>query len=335
MRCSTLRSPRSAGQVGDRIPRYVGVGAHHVTVRREPLPSGGCRGRTNLHRGPMTTAFVLSGGASLGSIQVGMLQALIGVGIEPDLVVGSSVGALNAAWIAADPSADSLERLAKLWRTISRNDIFPFEPLRGFLGFVGRQQSLISDRGLRQLLERHLSIERLEDAQIDLHAIAVDVLTGRDVCMSEGNAIDAVVASAAIPGIFPPVSIDDRLYIDGGVVNNTPISHAHDLGADTIWVLPAGYACSLAEPPKGSLGMALHGLSVLVQHRLAADVVRYESLVDLRVVPPLCPVEVSPADFRQSASLIDRARTATTEWLAGPRPSSSGQAAIILPHGHA
>lgn len=282
----------------------------------------------------MTTAFVLSGGASLGSIQVGMLQALIGAGIEPDIVVGSSVGALNGAWIAGDPSAGSVDGLADLWRSITRDDIFPFQPVRGFLGFVGRQQSLISDRGLRRLLGQHLAFDRLEDARLDLHVIAVDVLTGRDVRLSRGSAIDAVVASAAIPGIFPPVEIDGRPYIDGGVVNNTPISHAHDLGADTVWVLPAGYACSLPSPPKGSLGMALHGLSVLVQHRLAADVAHYEPLLDLRVVPPLCPVAVSPADFRQSASLIDRARVSTSEWLADPRPSCINQAAMVLHHSH-
>lgn len=282
----------------------------------------------------MTTAFVLSGGASLGSIQVGMLQALTAAGIEPDIVVGSSVGALNAAWIAGDPSADSVDRLAELWRSISRNDIFPFQPMRGFLGFVGRQQSLISDRGLRRLLEQHLAFDRLEDARLSMHAVVVDVLTGRDVRLSEGSTIEAVVASAAIPGIFPPVVIDGRPYIDGGVVNNTPISHAHELGADTIWVLPAGYACSLPAPPKGSLGMALHGLSVLVQHRLAADVAHYEPLVDLRVVPPLCPVAVSPADFRQSATLIERARKATTAWLADPQPSCINQAAMVLHHVH-
>lgn len=229
---------------------------------------------------------------------------------------------------------ESIDRLAELWRSIGRSDIFPFEPVRGFLGFVGRQQSMISDRGLRRILTEHLDFERLEDARLGLHAIVVDALSGRDVRLSSGPSVDAVAASAAIPGIFPPVMIDGRPYIDGGVVNNTPISHAYELGAETIWVLPAGYACSLPDAPRGSLAMALHGLSILVQHRLATDVAYHEPLVDLRVVPPLCPVTVSPADFRQSASLIERARQSTEAWLADPAPSCVNQAATTLTHHH-
>jgi NTE family protein len=282
----------------------------------------------------MTVAFVLSGGASLGSIQVGMLQALSRAGIRPDLVVGASVGALNGAWVAGDPSARNVDRLADTWEHIDRNDIFPLRPLHGLLGFLGREQSLVPNAGLRRLLGEHLTFERLEQAPVRFNAVAVDVLTGRDVCLSSGNAVDAITASAAIPGIFPPVVIDGRPYMDGGVVNNTPISVAHGLGADTIWVLPTGYACALSEPPKGSLGMALHGLSVLVQHGLAADVVRFEALCDLRVVPPLCPVNVSPADFRHSREFIDRARVETERWLADPERRSVGQAATLTPHTH-
>lgn len=282
----------------------------------------------------MTAAFVLSGGASLGSVQVGMLQALSREGVRPDLLVGTSVGALNAAWVAGDASPTGIDELAEVWGTLGRRDVFPFQPFHGLRGFVGRRPSLLDDAGIRRLLDRHLAFSRLEEAPIPLHVVTVDVLSARDVLHSAGDATNAVAASAAIPGIFPPVTIDGRGHIDGGVVNNTPISHAVDLGADTVWVLPAGYSCDLPEPPRTALGMALHGLTVLVQHRLAADIARYEATVDLRVVPPLCSVTVSPADFSQSADLIDRARKSTEAWLAGSRPAYSDQAALLTPHVH-
>ena len=267
----------------------------------------------------MTTAFVLSGGASLGSIQVGMLQALTEAGVTPDLIVGTSVGALNGGWLAARSEMAGVNALADLWRSLSRGDVFPTNLYTGFLGFVGRRRSLVSDSGLRRLLRENLEFHRLEDAPIPLHVVATDVLTSKDILLSRGNPIDAIAASAAIPAVLPPVTIDGRDYIDGGVVNNTPLSHAVSLGADEIWVLPTGYSCALREAPKGALAMALHATTLAINQRLAVDVARFEGTVDLRVVPPLCPVRISPIDFSHSGELIDRARAQTLRWLLMPR----------------
>jgi NTE family protein len=139
----------------------------------------------------MTTAFVLSGGASLGAVQVGMLQALSRGGLRPDLLVGTSVGALNAAWMAADPAPESTDRLANVWRRLRRADIFPFQPLRGLWGFIGRRSSLLDAAAVRSLLRRHLRFDRLKEAPIPLHVVAVDVLSGRDVRFSSGDAVEA------------------------------------------------------------------------------------------------------------------------------------------------
>ncbi|TDZ78643.1 NTE family protein RssA [Mycobacteroides salmoniphilum] len=267
----------------------------------------------------MTTAFVLSGGASLGSIQVGMLLALTEAGVVPDLIVGTSVGALNGGWLAARSDMDGMNALADLWRSLSRGDVFPTNLYTGFLGFIGRRRSLVSDSGLRRLLKEHLEFRRLEDAPIPLHVVATDVLTGKDVLLSSGDPIDAIAASAAVPAVLPPVTIDGRVFIDGGVVNNTPLSHAVSLGADEIWVLPTGYACALREAPRGALAMALHATTLAINQRLAVDVARFERTVELRVVPPLCPVRISPIDFSQSGELIDRARQQTLRWLLMPR----------------
>lgn len=281
----------------------------------------------------MKTAFVLSGGASLGSIQVGMLLALAEAGIVPDVIVGTSVGAVNGGWIASRPDLTGATALADLWRSLSREDVFPTRPLAGLLGFLGRRPNLVPDSGLRRLLEDNLEFARLEDSPIPLHVVATDVLSGQDVLLSSGDAVDAIAASAAIPAVFPPVSLDGRDLIDGGVVNNTPLSHAVALDADVIWVLPTGYSCALPASPKGALAMALHGLTLTVNQRLAVDVARYEATTDLRVIPPLCPVRVSPADFSQSTELIERSHNAARAWLSTRHPVT-GQAALLEPHRH-
>lgn len=140
----------------------------------------------------------------------------------------------------------------------------PVNPLRGLLGFSGRTDHLVSNSG-----------HRLEDAPIPLHVVVTDVLTGAGVLLSAGQAEDSILASAAIPGVLPPVSLDGRAYMDGGVVNNSPISHAVELGADAVWVFATGYSCALPEPPRSALGMALHATTLIVQQRLLLDLVRY------------------------------------------------------------
>jgi len=116
-------------------------------------------------------------------------------------------------------------------------------------------------------------------------------------------------------------------------VNNTPISHAVDAGADTVWVLSTGYACAPREPPPSALAMALHALTLTVNQRLAVDVARYEGAIDLRVVPPLCPIRTTPADFGASAELIGRAHEATSVWLRSSHPRLN-QASLLRPHLH-
>lgn len=281
----------------------------------------------------MSVAFVLSGGASLGSLQVGMLQALCANGIHPDLIVGTSVGAVNGGWLASGDDEASLADLSDLWRGIKRDDVFPVSPFTGMFGLAGWNNHLVPDRGLRRLLHRHLRFERLEDAPIELHVVATDVLTGVDVRLSHGDAVDAIMASAAIPGIFPPVRVGKRLLMDGGVVENTPIGHAVALGATTVFVLPSGGACSVEKVPGGALGMALHAILLAVSQRIAFDIERYDSCVDLKVVPPLCPLAISPSDFSHGAELITRARARTEEWLARGMPSE-GQLRMLSVHSH-
>jgi NTE family protein len=124
-----------------------------------------------------------------------------------------------------------------------------------------------------------------------------------------------VLASAAIPAVFPPVTIAGRVLMDGGVVNNTPISNAVDAGASRIYVLPTGYACALPRAPRSALGMTLQAISLLIEQQLVRDVEDFQDRVDLRVIPPLCPQPVLPADFSKAALLISRARASAAGWL--------------------
>jgi len=263
-------------------------------------------------------AFVLAGGASLGAVEVGMLRALYQRGIAPQFVVATSAGALNAAFIASRPqTAQTAEALGEIWRELSRGQVFPVNLLTGLLGFLGARDHLVPDHAMRKLITRHIEHDRLEQMPLELHVIAVDVITGEEVRLSRGPAVEAVMASAAIPAVLPPVAWEGRELMDGGVANNTPISHAIELGASEIYVLPTGNACALTEPPSGALAMALNALSLLTQRRLIDDIEAHKDRTKLVVLPPPCPLSVQPIDFGHANLLIDRAYADACEFLDG------------------
>lgn len=275
----------------------------------------------------MTTAYVLSGGASLGSIQVGMALALEDAGVAPDLVVGTSVGAINGAWIAG---GRPLTELAATWRSLTRADLFPLRPLVGLRGFLGRRDHLVPSDRLRRVLEQRLPFTRLEDAALPLTVIATDARSGTEVPLSAGPAVPAILASAALPGVFPPVEVDGRSLIDGGVTDNTPITRAIERGADEVWVLSTGYSCRLSAAPRGAVAMAMHAIAVLVQQRLELEVAHRRYDVPVHLIPPPCPITVTPIDFSQTDELIERARIGTAQWLTNGQP----QAMPLLHHEH-
>ncbi len=273
-------------------------------------------------------AFVFSGGASLGAIQVGMASALEEAGITPEMVAGSSVGAINGSWFAGGGDAAGLE---KVWGSISRRTIFPTRPLLGLRAFLGRSDHFVPSTGLRRLLKKNVNFARLEDASIPFLAVATDVRTGDEVIMSTGDSIDAIIASASIPAVFAPAEIDGRLLIDGGIANNTPISTAIDAGATEVWVLSTGFSCAVAAPPTNALEMAMHSIALLVQQRLVLETTVRDYPVPVHLIPPPCPMVVSPIDFSQTSELIERARSGTREWLNNGKPPAHPQA---VPHRH-
>jgi len=288
----------------------------------------------------MSRAFVLSGGASLGAIQVGMLQALFERGIAPDLIVGTSAGAINGAFIASrEPTTEAAVALADVWCGLRRGAVFPTNPLTGFIGFIGRSDHLVPDGNLRRIIARNIEVDRLEEMRVPLHVVVTDVLSGQELRLSHGPAVDAVLASAAIPGVFAPVEVDRRRLMDGGVSDNTPISHAIELGADEIYVLPTGYACALHTAPRGALAMLLHAMSLLINRRLLRDVELLSDRARLIVLSPPCPQRVQPIDFGRAGELITESLEGSRAFLdaldAG-RAEVPGRAQLerLLPHEH-
>jgi NTE family protein len=283
----------------------------------------------------VTTAFVLSGGGSLGAVQVGMLQALSERGVRPDLLIGTSAGAINAAFLAGHGAApDDLEELAVIWRGIRRQHVFPFDPLRHLRAIAGRQPSLCPNGNLRRLIAPHLPYRNLEEASIPLHVVVTNLLSGEELLLNDGDALSAVLASASIPGVLPPVERERLVLVDGGVADNAALSQAVALGADEIYVLPAGFACALERAPSSALGTAMQALTLLIEQRLVMEVAQFEGAAKLKVLPPLCLLAVSSIDFLHADELIARARVCTGEWIDSGGPSLPAPARFLSLHHH-
>jgi NTE family protein len=261
------------------------------------------------------TAFVLSGGGTFGAAQAGMLRALLEHGIVPDLVVGTSAGALNAAFIAGQPDLDGVDRLAELWRTAPRGEIFPLRPGALAAGMTGRSNHLIPNDGLARWIDDSLTYDRIEDAVIPLHAVATDLLTSEAVVLSRGPVVPALLASAALPGIYPPVEIDGRQLVDGGFAADIPLPQATALGGQDVWILPPADA-GATEPPHSALGVLLRAMSGLLDRRLPIETTA--STPDgttVRVLPPVSSAGRSMFDFDDTGELIDRAYALATAAL--------------------
>ena len=285
-----------------------------------------------MSRASQRTAFVFAGGGSLGAVQVGMLRELTRAGIKADFVVGSSVGAMNAAYFASAPNAAGIDNLERIWRGLRRRDVFPVT-LRSMLGVMVGADNLIDPSNLRRLIERHIPFANLEDAPIPVHVVATN-LGGTAVCLSSGPAVEAILASAAIPAAFPSVRIGEHHLIDGAVGGNTPILTAADLGATRIIALPTGFACALHEPPMGAIARALHAITLLIAHQMVRDLRECIGKVDVFTVPNLCPLDASPYDFSHADQLIEQAAERTWNWIEGGGLSRPEIPTSLLPHSH-
>ena len=285
------------------------------------------------HDGPAKTAFVFAGGGSFGAIQVGMMHSLAAHGISADMVVGSSVGALNGAYYAGDPTLKGVLQLETIWRGLTRQDIFPIT-WRTLLGFIRRRDFLIPHDGIQKLIDDHLPYRNIEDARVPLHIVTTDLVSGDSVVLSEGPADQAIVASTAIPGAFAPIRYKNFYLADGAISSNTPVRVAVAKGARRLIILPTGYACATHTPPPGAVASALHALTLLIARQLVAELEGLGPGIEYFVVPPLCPLVGSPYDFSRTADHIARAIASTNAWLAQNGLRRSGIPDEMRPHSH-
>jgi NTE family protein len=247
-------------------------------------------------QGPRT-AFVLAGGATRGASQVGMLQALTERGIRADLVVGTSIGALNGACYAETPTLAGLERLEALWYEPPRADIFSLSARSIAQNLRRRRGYVLDNRGLRDWIKVNTSVGRLEDFTVPLHAVATDAATREPVVLSAGDTVETLLATSAIPGVFPSITIDGTELIDGGASADVPVAPAVELGATTLYVLPT--TPDSAEPP--SLLWQLLD-RVFGQPASPADDQDHTGVV-IRRLPAPRP-DANPTSFRSSRRLV-------------------------------
>jgi NTE family protein len=270
-------------------------------------------------RSGAANAFVLAGGGSRGAVQVGMLAELVDRGIRADHVYGASVGAVNAAAYAADPTAEGVKKLEDVWVHLRPDDIFPKTRVHGPWMFFQQRESVYSNQGLRKVLESGLEIDRIEDTAIPLEVVATSLADGSERWFSSGPIVDSVLASAAIPGIFPPVAIDGELFIDGGVVNNVPIRRAVADGATTVYVLLCSPSRHVPQPTKRPLEAVISAFFTSIHSRFARELEELKDRVQLVVFNGTGRVTDDFRDFGSSPAMIEAGRLEVCRVLDGRR----------------
>jgi NTE family protein len=254
------------------------------------------------------TAFVLAGGGSRGAVQAGMLDELVRREIRADRVFGASVGAINGASYAGNPTAEGIEHMANIWRGVKGTDIFPRGTFDGPWAFLQRRASVHANTGLRAIIESGIDYENLEDATIPLEVVATSLTDGRERWMAHGPAVEAILASSAIPSIFPPVIIDGDLLVDGGVVNNVPISRAIAAGCERIYVLLCGPLHYHPPPPRRPLEAQLTAFFVAIHARFIRELASLPPGVEVVVFSGGGEPSGEYRDFSATATLIDEGR---------------------------
>jgi NTE family protein len=236
-------------------------------------------------RGPYEVAFVLGGGGILGAHEVGMLRALAESSIEPDIILGTSVGAINGALFAANPTADGVRRLSQLWRDSHVAGVSAGALLRRITTLARTGTHLQSLEEVRQRLADALPVERVEELAVPFQCVAASIERAAEHWFVDGTLIDVVLASCAVPGILPPVKIGDEHFIDGGIVNSIPVARAVAVGAKTIYVLQVGRLERPLQPPRWPWEVGLVAFEVARRHRFADDLASLPEGVQLHVLP--------------------------------------------------
>ncbi|SFF52794.1 NTE family protein [Actinacidiphila alni] len=268
-------------------------------------------------------AFVLGGGGALGAHEVGMLKALFAAGVTPGLVLGTSVGAINGAAVAAEPSQTAVARLIELWTGLGRAGVFTGSLFGRVSTAVRSRTHLYTPTALSGLLREHVPADRIEELAVPYQCVAANIERAAERWFDRGPLVEAVLASSAVPGLLPPVAIGGEHFVDGGLVNSIPVGRAVALGAREIYVLQVGRVERPLTPPKLPWDVATVAFEIARRHRFARDMADLPPHVTVRVLP----TGAGPADeggtlkqlrhraFGQTAARIERAYAASSRYL--------------------
>lgn len=271
------------------------------------------------------TALVLCGGGSRGAVEVGLYRALVELGVRIDLIVGTSVGAINGAAVAARIPPDALSRL---WMGLTRRDLFRLN--RQLLWKLIWADSLYDHRPLRRFLERSLPVRRFEELAIPLIVTGTNFETGQPVYWRAGNLLDAVMGSVAMPGLFPTQVIGGVQVVDGGITDNVPIDIAAEAGADAAIFMLCACCDRTTRPVRGLLPILRRALSIAIDRKYHADVQRHTGRCRLIAIEPPNGLAIDLLDFSHTAELIEQgyssAVVALKAWLgASPAGRDDGR----------
>jgi NTE family protein len=271
-------------------------------------------------------AFVLGGGGVLGAAEVGMARALLEAGVRPELICGTSVGAINGAALAADPTPEGVQRLLTMWRDLGGGGVLDGSVVGRVGRLVSRRTALHGNGKLRRVLHHGLPVKRFEDLAVPFECVAASIERARECWFSSGDLIAPVLASCALPGVFPPVRIGDEHYYDGGLVNSIPLDRAVKLGADTVWVLHVGRVEEDLAAPRFLWEVGFVAFEISRRHRFLSDLERVSPQVTVHVLPTGLPRRPSSTwsnlryrDARRIAGRAELAYRATLEYLEAQR----------------
>ena len=257
-------------------------------------------------------AVVLSGGGNRGATQVGMLRALLETGVRPGVIVGTSVGSLNGAGLANDPTLAGVEALEQVWLGISREHLFADGRLTRAWRLASRASHLWANEGLSQLIDA-FGVDDFSELSVPLRVVAADLVSGEEAVFGSGPLKPALLASCALPGLYPPVNHGGRLLIDGGVLNNVPVAHALAGPVSHVYVCDTSADFDTGTP-RSALEVMLRAFSIARQSRARRDQERYGH--DLRVTfLPRVPDGRRTFDFTGAAEHMEKGYAAASEFL--------------------
>jgi NTE family protein len=266
-------------------------------------------------------AFVLGGGGILGSTQVGMLRALIERGIRPDLIVGTSVGALNGALIAAEPSLAAVHRLSTVWTSLSESGVFSSSVFSQAARLARHRTHLHSAEPLRALLDQHLPVRLIEELPVAFQTVAASIERASAHWFTAGPITDAVLASCAVPGLLPPAAVGDEHFLDGGLVDSIPVGRAVAMGMREVYVLHVGRIEQPLTPPRWPWQVGLVAFEIARRHRFVEDLASVPDGIRVHLLPSGAPdtpgVSVRYRNTSRVLGRIERAHQASGNYLDG------------------